>query len=116
MTLRIAPDGLARLVSKADPPCRKQLEAALQAAPADVSATKTVRAADLLPTYRVRLARFQEEGLPPSEGLPELVDALERHADDEVVIAAYNAVDTTFVLLLSATLDELLGCVAVKGR
>jgi hypothetical protein len=116
MTLRIAPDELGRLASRADAPCRKQLVAALETAPAEVSATQTVRAADLLPTYRVRLARFREEGMPPSEGLPELVDALERHADHEVVIAAYNAPGTTFVLLLSPNLDELLACVAVRGR
>jgi FAD/FMN-containing dehydrogenase len=116
MTLLIAPDELARLAAQADSPCRKQLIAALKSAPAEVSATKTVRAADLLPAYRVRRARFQEEGLPPSEGLPELVDALERHADREVVIAAYHAAGTTFVLLFAATLDELLGCAAIKDR
>jgi hypothetical protein len=116
MTLRLAPDELARLASQVDSPCRKELIAALQTAPAEVSATKTIPAADLLPTYRVRLARFQEEGMPPSEGLPEFVDALERHADREVVIASYHAPGTTFVLLSSATLDELLGCVALKDR
>jgi len=116
MTLLIAPEELARLASQADSPCREQLIAALETAPAEVSATKNVRAADLLPAYRIRLARFQEEGLPPSEGLPELVDALERHADREVVIAAYHAAGATFVLLLSATLDELLGCAAIKDR
>jgi hypothetical protein len=70
-------------------------------------------ATDLLPAYRVRLARWREEQAPPSTALPELVETFERLGDSDVFIAAHNAAATTFVLLLSAGLDELLACVAI---
>lgn len=115
MTPQIAAGELVRLASRSHSRCAQRLATALQDAPRDVSVTSAVRAADLLPTYRVRLARWREEQMPPSEGLPDLVQALEKLGDREVFIVSVRGADATFVLLLSAGLDELLACVVVDA-
>src|SRR5437016_5187270 len=83
VTLRVRANDLLRLIDGSSVPCREELRSAFAAAPADVTATKPAIASELLPTYQVRLERWRREGLPPSVGLPEFLDALERIGEAE---------------------------------
>lgn len=112
--IRIAPDELIRLAKTAHSSCSDLLVAAIEARRADLEATSLVNAAELLATYRVRLARWQAEGVPAAIGLPEFVAALDRLGDSEVVVAGYDDDAQTFVVLVSAGLDTLLGCIAIR--
>ena len=109
----ITSDELVELPSRAHPRCRERLLAELKDARQVIPVASPVAATDLLPAYRVRVARWREEQAPPSTALPEFVDTLEQLGDSEVCIVAYHAAATTFVLLLSANLDELLACIAM---
>jgi hypothetical protein len=116
VTIRIAPEDLRRLAGLSKGPSQEGLVAALNSLPHEIMATKTIRARELLPTYRVRLDRWQHEGVPPSIGLPEFVRVLEELGDSEVVITGYQGPDRYYVLLLSAGVDVLLGCIAIEQQ
>lgn len=59
----------------------------------------------MLPAYKVRLQRWQEEGDPPSRGLSAFVAALRSAGDSDVLVAEYG---TRFILLFPASMDSLL--------
>jgi hypothetical protein len=119
MTITISRDKLGILAEEAAVPGRNQLIAAIDFAPDPLTATSVVAADQLLSTYRVRLTRWEETGIPPSEGLPEFVSTLAAADTTKLVITSYETSDARFVLLFSEHIDQLLGCVVVsllRGR
>lgn len=114
MTLRLAAEHLRLLAARSHLPGCERLATAVDSVAAEVMVTKTVRASELLPTYLVRLRRWEEEGEPPSVGFPEFVQALETLGDSDVAITRYAGPECYFVLLFSAGLDTLIGCIAIE--
>lgn len=114
MTIRFGADRLRALAERSDVIGRAELLEAIAAHPIEATATTTVGAEELLPTYTMRLERWRDEGLPPSSGLPEFVDALRGLGKDQVVITRVQSTDATFVLLFSVGPEVLRACVAIK--
>lgn len=111
MSLRINPEELAELVAASHVVCPDILLDAVQRSRLDIAATATVAASEMLPAARVRLERWQETGIPSSDGIPELVEALERLGDRRVAIMDYHDASANFILLFSADLGQLLAAV-----
>lgn len=79
-----------------------------------VDATAAIPACEMLPAYRVRLGRWEEEGVPPSEGLAEFVRALRDAGSDQVIVAGWHDEQVNFVLLFTAGFQKLLAIVELK--
>lgn len=109
-------DDLRTLAANSTVDCRSDLLEAFGAAASGVTATQTVAASHLVPAYEVRMARWKEEGLPPSGGLDEFVAELRRLGDEQVVITSDKPQPTTYVLLISLDPYVLRGCVAIRRR
>lgn len=114
--LVVEPDELVRLSRASSSPGRELLEDAIRGSRRQLRATSRMSAPELLRTYRVRLQRWMEEGVPTSVGMPEFVEALEAAGDADVVVADYHFNERTFVVLLTGRMDEMLGCVAIDNR
>jgi hypothetical protein len=113
MTIAISRDKLGLLVDQSAVPGRDKLLAAMDSAPDPLVATSVVAADQLLSTYRVRLARWEETGIPASEGLREFVTTLATAGTADLVITSYETSSARFVLLLTEHVDQLLSCVVI---
>jgi hypothetical protein len=114
--IRVPAAELVRLAALQPSPATDLLVAAAESRGEPLRATASVKASDLLETYRVRRQRWWDEGLPECVGLPEFVDALERLGGVDVVIADYPGGDRSFVVLVTADLTEMAGCIAIARR
>jgi hypothetical protein len=112
--ISVEPDRLVQLAAESQAPACHLLIDAVNAAGETLTATRHSKASDLLEIYRVRLARWRDEGIPASIGLAEFVSTLGELGDAEVTLAGYEGLGQTFVLLLSASHDALLGCIAIS--
>ena len=111
MSIEISSTALRDLAAASRVICRDELLAALSHSHTGVSAESEVIASELLPAYRVRLRRWQDEGVPPSDGIPEFVDAIRRSGNEAVVVAPWHEGAANFGLLLSADMTCLLAAI-----
>jgi hypothetical protein len=111
MTLQVSADELAELVVGSKVVCRKWLLDAVRRSRLGAAATSTAVASEMLPAFRVRLKRWQETGIPSSEGIPEFVGALEELGDRVVVVTDYHDGSMNFALLFSADFARLLAAI-----
>lgn len=116
MTTQLSSKELLNVVQKSKARLGEDLVAAIRKTGGGVQATKSVAATELLPVYRTRLLRFRESGLPPSDGLPEFVQAIESAGQRDVLIVGYTAIEDEFVLLLSENARELLAIVKIARK
>lgn len=91
------------------------LAESLDPAVTDLLSGTVVTAADVVPTYRVRLARWLADGSPPGFGLPEFTLALDLFGASQVGLIPHRHGDTRFVALLGLEPLRLAAVVGIEA-
>lgn len=106
---------LRGLAMGSDVPGATALAETLDPAATELLSGTVVVAADVVSTYRVRLAKWLVDGTPPGYGLPDFTAALEAFSDIRVGLVAHRRGDTRFVVLLALQPLALAGIVAIES-